>query len=229
MCRRCQGRSVPHIPIWIVLGALSILQLLASRATASDWVLPDSRIGIRTAPLLLLTRPDVQTDLRLDRQQVAGAQETINELTRRAAALKGKTGAAVVAERRAIDEAQLDWLGKNLTGNQLERLRQIELQWEGVSAMLSRPSVADYLKLTTEQRQTLARVIAEQNALRRGAAAATRDDQALAQKAQAVLNQTQQELWGGLLGAPVRFATTTVPPRSRDDATQQAGHVEPKP
>lgn len=218
-----------RVLLWILLGAGSIPPLVASQATADDWVLPDTRIGIRTAPLLLLTRPDVQTDLRLDRLQVQGAQETINELTRRATALKGKTGAAVVAERRAIDEAQLDWLGKNLTGNQLERLRQIELQWEGVSAMLSRASVAEYLKLTAEQRQSLARVITEQGGLRRRPAAGAADDRAFAQTAQAVLTPTQQELWGGLLGAPVRFATTPLPARNRDSATQQAGHSEPRP
>ena len=141
--------------------AFALLAMATGRASGAEWVLPDDRLGIRTAPLLLLSRPDVQADLKLDRSQVLGAQNQINELTRRALALRGKTGTAVVADRRAIDEAQLEWLGKNLTGNQLERLWQIELQWEGASALLGRPMVAEYLRLTPEQQGSLAAIIAE--------------------------------------------------------------------
>ena len=156
-------------------------------------------------------------------------RRTINELTRRAAALRGKSGAAVVAERRAIDEAQVDWLSKNLTGNQLIRLRQIELQWEGASAMLSRPTVAEYLKLTSDQRQTLVQMISERNAAARLAGRpAPRTCRCINQKAQAVLSVSQKELWDNLLGSPCRFALSGVPPRSRDDATQQAGHSQPQ-
>ena len=36
-------------------------------------VLADDRLGTRTAPLLLLTRPDVQADLKLTPEQVASA------------------------------------------------------------------------------------------------------------------------------------------------------------
>jgi hypothetical protein len=205
--------------------------MLAPDARAGDWVLPDSRIGIRTAPLLLLSRPDVQAELRLDREQIHGAHEAIDQLTRRAAALRGKTGSAVIAERRAIDEAQLDWLGRHLTGNQLERLRQLEIQWEGASAMLSRPTIAEHLKLTPEQRQALARVIAEQNTARRRSTAAVADGHALSRKAQAVLSPSQQELWNNLLGTQVRFASATAlaPSRTRDDAAQQAGHEAARP
>ena len=193
-----------------------------------EWTLPDTRLGIRTAPLLLLSRPDVQADLRLEPGQVTDAQRTIDELTRRAAAVRGKSGAAVVAERRAIDEAQVDWLSKNLTGNQLIRLRQIELQWEGASAMLSRPTVAEYLKLTPEQRQTLVQMISERNAQHSRGAASPKDLSVMNQKAQAVLSVSQKELWDNLLGSPCKFALSSVPPRSRDDATQQAGHSQPQ-
>jgi hypothetical protein len=201
--------------------------LMPAGAMCGEWALPDSRLGIRTAPLLLLSRPDVQADLRLDAAQITAAQDTINELTRRAAALKGKSGAAVVAERRAIDEAQVDWLSKNLTGNQLVRLRQIELQWEGPSALLSRPTVAEHLKLSPEQRHLLAQMISERNALRaRGKP--TKDQAAFIQMANEVLSADQRELWDSLLGSPFRFALTGPPPRTRDDAAQQAGHTQPK-
>jgi hypothetical protein len=218
---------------WALVSALVCLGfgsgLVPTAAKAGEWTLPDTRLGVRTAPLLLLSRPDVQADLRLEPAQIAAAQNTINELTQRAAALRGKSGAAVVAERRAIDEAQVDWLGKNLTGNQLTRLRQIELQWEGTSAMLSRPTVAEYLKLTADQRQSLVRAISERNAQRSRGMTTARDEAALSQKAQGILSGTQQELWANLLGSPCRFALSDVPRRSRDDATQQAGHTQRQP
>src|SRR3954454_7095721 len=200
--RHGQGSVIFSALLCSVIGMGS----LSPSARGGEWTLPDARLGIRTAPLLLLSRPDVQAELRLEAGQVAGAQSTINELTRRAAALRGKSGAAIVAERRAIDEAQVDWLSKNLTGNQLIRLRQIELQWEGVSAMLSRPTVADYLKLAPEQRQTLVQMISERNAQHSREAASPKDLSVMNQKAQAVLSVPQKELWDNLLGSPCRFA-----------------------
>jgi hypothetical protein len=192
---------------------------------AGEWTLPDDRLGIRTAPLLLLSRPDVQGDLKLDRAQILGAQNMINELTRRAAALRGRSGTAVIAERRAIDEAQLDWLGKNLTGNQLQRLRQIELQWEGPTAMLSRPSVAEHLRLSAEQRQQLARIVSERAAGRKRGQYSPSDQQAFNQQVRAFLSPAQHELWTILLGTPLRFVTTSNPSALRDAAVQQAGHA----
>lgn len=225
---RGQGLTFSSALLWALLA--TGVPLFPQVVRAGEWMLPDDRMGIRTAPLLLLSRPDVQADLRLDQTQILGAHAAINELTRRAVALRGKSGTSVIAERRAIDEAQLEWLGKNLTGNQLERLRQIELRWEGPSAILSRPTVAEYLKLSAEQRQSLARIITERNAARaRTPAAGIRpgaDDQAFQQRTQAVLSPVQQELWVRLLGTPVQFASTTVPAGSRDTAAQQAVHVQ---
>jgi hypothetical protein len=220
-----RGRIVLLGILWMGFGEATLLHA-QNPGHAGDWSLPDNRFGIRTAPLLLLSRPDVQVDLRLERAQILGTQNTINELTRRALTLRGKTGSAVVAERRAIDEAQLEWLSNNLTGNQLERLRQIELQWEGVAAMLSRPMVAGYLKLTPEQQQTLARIIAGRNRLRAQGQSAPRNEQAFDQKALAVLSSSQQELWTNLLGTPFRFASTTVPHGTRDSSAQRAGHSQ---
>ena len=125
--------------------------VLPDRCEAGEWSLPDSRMGIRTAPLLLLTRPDVQADVGLEPSQADALHKTINELSQRAQALRGKTGGEVVAERRAIDDAQAQWLTTNLSEQQLRRLSQIDLQWEGSSALVSRPSVADMLKLNVRQ------------------------------------------------------------------------------
>jgi hypothetical protein len=173
----------------------------------------------------LLSRPDVRADLKLDRAQILGAQNMINELTRRASALRGKTGPTVIAERRAIDEAQLDWLGKNLTGRQLQRLGQIELQWEGPAAMLSRPSVADHLRLTSVQRQQLARIVSEHAATRQRSQAPPVAGQGVQQQIRLVLSPAQHEMWELLLGTPVRFVATAGPAPARDPAVQQAGHA----
>ena len=135
----------------------------------------------------------------------------------------------MITERRKIDEAQLEWLGKNLTSNQLIRLRQIEFQWEGAGAILSHTRVADYLKLSPEQRQALARIIAQRNATRMRGGAAAGDEQAFNQKAQAILTEAQRELWANLLGMPVRFAVTAPPSRTRDEGTQRASHAEEHP
>lgn len=215
---------------WHVLQAMlgmtvSLLTLLPqARGQTTQWVLPDNRVGIRTAPLLLLSRPDIQADLQLERSQILGARNAIEDLTRRGMALRGKTGTGVIAERRKIDEAELEWLGKNLTGKQLIRLRQIEFQWEGAGAILSHPRVADYLKLTPEQRQSLAGIISQRHAIRTRGGAAASDEPAFNQKVQTVLSEAQRELWANLLGAPVRFAATSPTGRTRDEATQRAGH-----
>ena len=220
-------KTVVRSVLWVIVGVGGLVRERAG--LAGEWTLPDSRQGIRTAPLLLLSRPDVQTELRLDQSQVLGARNMINELTRRAVALRGKTGAAVIPERRSIDEAEVDWLGRNLTGNQLERLRQLELQWEGSSALLSRPTIAEHLRLTPEQRQALAHVIAERNAARTRSASGPGNESTFNQKAQSVLSKTQQELWASLLGTPVRFATTAEPIKTRDDQTEKAGYSREQP
>ncbi|QEH33679.1 hypothetical protein OJF2_21850 [Aquisphaera giovannonii] len=213
----------------LVLGAAILELSSATPARAEDWSLPDSRIGTRTAPLLLLSRADVQAELRLGGEQVAGLRTIIADLTRRGLALRGKTGPAVVVERRAIDQAQLDWLGENLSRNQLDRLEQLEIQWEGPGAMLSRPRVAEYLRLTDEQRQSLAKVIAERNtALARDPASAGKESASFHGRIMASLSASQQELWYRLLGTPLAFHQQ---PRAatRDDATQRAGHTtEPR-
>ena len=220
--RQGQGPTILSI-MFCLIGLHSAGQ---SMAMAGEWSLPDTRVGIRTAPLLLLSRPDVQADLRLEPVQISGIHDTINELTRRALALRGKTGPAVMTERRAIDEAQAEWLARNLSGNQLARLRQIELQWEGARAMLSRPTVAEYLKLTPEQRQMLVRTITQSNLQRSRGASTSQDEQALSDAARSVLSKVQQELWANLLGTPCRFAMSSAAPRTRDAAAQQAGHTQ---
>ena len=214
---------------WLIAGlGLILIQIQAAAARADDWILPDDRLGSRTAPLLLLSRPDVQADLKLEATQVAEAQKMILELTQRGLQLRGKTGQEAIAGRRAIDEAQLDWLGKNLTGNQLDRLQQLELQWEGPSAILSRETVAEYLKLTSTQRQSLPRIITERRT-EKSAPTSVSDEVAYHQKVRGVLSAEQQELWVNLLGRRLQFNSSTIANRTKDPAARQAGFQKHNP
>jgi hypothetical protein len=92
--------------------------------------------------------------------------------------------------------------------------------------MLSRPMVAGYLKLTSEQQQTLARIIAERNRLRAQGRSAPQTEQDFRQKALSVLTNSQQELWTNLLGTPFRFVATAAPPGKRDVSAQQSGYSQ---
>jgi hypothetical protein len=210
------------------LGLGLILASFSGRIDAEEWSLPDGRMGIRTAPLLLLTRPDVRSDVKLEAAQVASLHKTIDELSQRAQALRGKTGGTVVAERRAIDDAQSQWLTANLTEQQFSRLSQIDLQWEGSSALVSRPAVTEILKLSTSQVRDLTNLIAERNArfIKNGFNPA--EETAIRRKSLAILSNPQLEAWNGVLGERCQFVTNAPPEPVVDPAAKQAGHVAPR-
>ncbi len=71
-------------------GIASILALTAALALARGALggegLPDARLGIRATPMLLITRADVQADLRLAPEQVADAERTLDNLREKARA-----------------------------------------------------------------------------------------------------------------------------------------------
>jgi hypothetical protein len=166
----------------------------------------DDRLGIRTAPILLLARPDVQLELGLDPTQISGARSTTARLLEKALSSRNQSGPAVEAERRRINQEMTHWLGQNLNAEQLDRLFQIDLQWEGVSAMLSRPLVTEYLKLTVQQRLAVSRILAAQRETRQVRGALTpREHEQFLRQALAVLSPGQKDLWDRLLGPPCRF------------------------
>lgn len=206
-------------------GAIPILAALLVGTAASpkeslgvETSLPDSRLGIRTAPLLLLTRPDVRRDLGLDDRQTAEAGRAIAELHARAAAVRGKTGAEAVAARRAIDEEQQRRLNALLSEAQRVRLDQIDLQWEGPSALTSRPVIADSLGLDARQRESLAQAVAERNH-RLGRDPDRREaERILAERTLTILSNEQKIRWKAMLGRPLVLSeavsvTTATAPR----------------
>lgn len=191
------------------LAALASLALTLSGtgtiAAADAVTVLDERIGMRTAPILLLARPDVQLELHLDPKQVAGARSTIARLLEEALQLKGQSGPAVAARRGSIDEEMTRWLVLNLAKDQLARLRQIDLQWEGPAAM-GRPFVAEYLKLTDAQRLTVDRLLAAHRQTYRARGRLTAEErETFSRQALSVLSPGQRELWDRLLGPPCRL------------------------
>ena len=178
----------------------------------------DDRLGIRTAPLLLLTRADVQKDLGLSPKQGEQCKHAALSFYDRAVRLRGRKDAGARAARKAIDQQTSTWLSKFLTEEQLGRLEQIDLQWEGASAMLSRPYLDESLKLTAEQKKKVAECIAQGNAQRVREGWSYENHVNQTRMAIAFLDTRQQNLWVRVLGPKCPFHV---------DGEPQAAHGEP--
>lgn len=185
----------------------------------------DDRLGIRTTLLFLLIRSDIQAELGLEPAQVADVNRAAKELYRKALGLKGRSDKGAVAARRAIDEEEGHWLSSHLNPKQRDRLGQIDLQWEGASALLSRPIVADYLGLTAAQQENVKRIVVRAQAQRPRPGPWTYDEHLeLTRKAISLLTEKQKQQWVHVLGPPCRFAIVIAPPAQ---ATPSAGGGKP--
>jgi hypothetical protein len=175
----------------------------------------DDRLGIRTAPIFLLTRSDIQADLKIDPKLAAACRHVAASLRHKASALKGLKIPAMVAARRAVDEEMSQWLITNLKPEQLDRLDQIDLQWEGPEAMLTRPFYDESLGLARDQREKLTSYLAEAKAHRAQGTWTYEDHHELTRKAFTVLSEQQRHLWVRILGEPCIFkigANAATPP-----------------
>jgi hypothetical protein len=190
-----QGTTFALVPLY--------LGIVLSPAFAGPWSLPDESRGVRVAPLLLLSRPDIRDDLQLPAALAPEVEKAIGDLFEKAAALKGKTGEAAVAGRRLVDEGQKAWLEAHLTPDQVDRLSQIDLRWEGPAALATRPSVAGALALSDEQRAALNRAVLERNAHRDRTRDALAAEHHLAVRAQSILSDGQKKRWEQMLGRPI--------------------------
>jgi len=180
---------------------VSAVRLPASDPQGADepsWSLPDERLGVRTVPLLLLSRPDVQDDLGLQPEQIAEAFKAIRHFHQRALELHGQTGPEAVAARRAIDHDMHTWLNEALTEAQRRRLGQIDLQWEGASALWSRPTVAEALGLTADQRRSLQGLHAQFRSV--SAASPLERHRAFNRQALERLTEDQRRHWQAMTG-----------------------------
>jgi hypothetical protein len=165
----------------------------------------DDRLGTRTAPIILLTRSDIQADLKLDAKQISVCNRAAQALQRQAYLLKGRKDAAATAARRRVDEEMTLLLSKYLSPDQLGRFEQIDLQWEGAAAMRSRPFLDESLNLTPEQKKRVEECISEGNAQRARAGWTYDDHINQTRKAIAILDDRQQRLWIRVLGPHCTF------------------------
>ncbi len=108
------------------------------------------------------------------------------------------------AARRQIDQEMSLWLTTYLTAEQLDRLDQIDVQWEA-GAMLSRPFLDESLNLTPEQKKKVEACVAERNKERDRGAWTYEDHVSETRKAIAVLDERQRALWIRALGPPCPF------------------------
>jgi hypothetical protein len=201
------------VPALVFMG-LGLLQF-TGRARGAEPL--DDRLGIRTAPIFLLTRSDIQADLKIDPKLAAACQHVAAGIRHKASALKGARFPAIVAARRSIDEEMSQWLITNLSPEQLDRLDQIDLQWEGPEAMLTRPFYEESLSLTREQREKLTSCLTEARARRAQGTWTYEDHHELTRKAFAVLSEQQRHLWVRILGEPCIFkiGVNTATPAAR--------------
>ena len=212
------------LPALIFLG----LGLCGSTQPARGDEPTDDRLGRRTAPIFLLTRSDVQAALKLDSKQIALCQRAAFALQRLASNLKGRKDAGANAARRQIDEEMSLWLSKYLTPLQLGRLDQIDLQWEGAAAMLTRPFYDEGLKLTDDQTKKIRGWIVAGDAQRTRGAWSYEDHVNETRKAIAVLDERQYHFWTQVLGPPCPFKIAVKAQTARNDRPAQ-GSSSPRP
>jgi hypothetical protein len=195
-----------------LLLALACCGLVAPAARSDDIILPDSMLGAQVAPLLLLTRVEVRSELGLTDEQWESARQTIAELHEQAKALMGRgNGPDVIARRRVIDDAGMRWISATLSSEQRSRLGQIDLQWQGLGALV-RPMAVELLGLNEEQVGKVRKALAEPP---KGP-----PDRAWAERVLAVLTADQRAHWKSVLGKPVPFIATAT--RTTDTAVGPA-------
>lgn len=188
--------------------AMPLMMITAFLPGSRSWgeeSVPDSRWGHRTAPLLLLSRADVRADLGLGPKQTEEALHAVSTLFAKAAVLKGKTGPEVVKARERIDAEEQHWLKTHLTDAQYVRLHQIDLQWEGPSALVSRHAIATRLQLSKSQFESLVQAVAKRNNERNSGVEEPGLEANLKHAAVAILNETQREEWKKLVGHPFKL------------------------
>ncbi len=207
---------------WTVFRTLIILGvgLCGFTRHAHGGELADDRLGMQTAPILLLTRSDVQKSLNLEPRQIAACRQAAVALYDRAALLKGRKDAGARAARRAIDQEMSLWLDKYLSPEQLGRLEQIDLQWEGASAMLSRPFLDESLHLNDAQKKKVQEYIDAGWAQRAREGWSYENHTNQTRKAIAVLDARQQAIWIKVLGPACPFEIAGKPPTAQ---TQPVG------
>ncbi|WP_169972636.1 hypothetical protein [Tautonia rosea] len=179
---------------------------------STSWQLPDEAIGARLSPVLLLSRQDVQVELAITAEQATAVEQAIAELLAQASSLRGRSGPDAVAARRAVDEAAQQWIEVSLSEEQQARLAQIDLQWQGASALVSRSTIAASLELTEDQRNRIAETLTQGPA---PGEAPLQAHHRMHRDAVSVLSEDQRMRWLAMIGSP--FEVVAQRAAARDD------------
>jgi hypothetical protein len=214
-----QGATIALVPL------LCLATFGAPSLAGDPWSLPDESRGSRVAPLLLLSRSDVREDLKIAPEQVAEVDKAILDLFEKAKPLKGKTGQAIIEARKAVDEGEKDWLEKHLTPDQIDRLWQVDLLWEGPASMVTRSSVAEALALSDEQKAALHTALRERNAQRDKTKDVVAANHQFGARALTILSDGQKQRWARMVGRPIAHKPATPTPTAATAAATPAHPV----
>jgi Spy/CpxP family protein refolding chaperone len=205
---------------WFLLAALAVLIALPAFGQLLPGRMPFLEDGLG-APFLLMNK-GVQKEIKLTEEQHSKIRQIVAEMFRKYqpefAKARGDQTKMVQLMRDSTRETR-DKVEKALpdilSTEQAKRLKQIELQANGVHS-LEKPDVQKELKLTDKQKEEVKRISdglkrdvvaivkdAASAPLRKGAEAVrkagTRNNEAT-KKALAVLNRDQQKIWNEMAG-----------------------------
>ena len=202
---------------------------------------PGGQGGMRASATMLLAMPEVQTELSLtddEKKQIQTVSDDVRQQFRQGAqggqggqggfqnfrnmSQEERTKAMADGQARfeKIAKETDDKLSKILTPEQSTRLKQLQVQYEGVNALTTNDIVTK-LKVTDDQKTKIQKVIDDARAQRgqgggfnrnatdaerQAAAKARRDARAKTLKdAQAVLDDDQLVQWGEMRGKDFKF------------------------
>ncbi|MGQ9880312.1 MAG: hypothetical protein ACUVSV_05550 [Armatimonadota bacterium] len=171
----------------------------------------------------LLMMPKVQKELNLSEQQLQQIQQLMAQQREQMQPLMQEMRNATPEQlQKLMEQVMQKWdeaLGKVLQPTQKTRLRELQIQAQGASA-LAHPDVAKELNLSEEQRKKISDILAQygqkQMQLWQEGRGPNVDRQALMQQIQqlrqqmdkellAVLTSQQQEQWKKIQGKPFEF------------------------
>ncbi len=219
----------------IVLSALVLTMVSAGALSAQG-----RRGGMmgRMGGLRLLSMEPVQKELKMTPAQIDKVNAKQQEVRAQIRDLvqSGGSPQSMSAEDREkfmmkVMEIQHKAVSDILDGPQMKRFDQLELQRQGLQA-LTRKDVADKLKLSDDQRNSVADILQKAEGERQAALQGKgfqnltdEDRQKLEsihkstdQKIKAVLSEDQQKQWKEMHGEPFHFGPPPSPPRPQNSA-----------
>jgi hypothetical protein len=164
----------------------------------------------------IVYRTNVQEELKLSSDQKQALQEKLPGYLQEALDLEAGDREQKQSIRQKSYEKLWAYLNVILTGEQLTRCRQLELQHEGPAALVGRPEIARELKITDAQRNQFIAVVqdmqkkmepltreahsgGDREAIRLRATKIYEDQEG---RIEAILSESQRKQWKEMYGKP---------------------------